>query len=86
MNLTDWIGQGQVYLDYTGGNLYPQSLVDKHLACLKKEVYGNPHSVNPSSRLSGKLINKTREEYWNILMHQNTIAYLLKTHPVHCRS
>ena len=53
--------QGQVYLDYTGGNVYPQSLVDKHLACLKKEVYGNPHSVNPSSRLSGKLINKTRE-------------------------
>lgn len=54
--------QGQVYLDYTGGNLYPESLVEKHLACLTKEVYGNPHSVNPSSRLSGKLINKTREK------------------------
>jgi hypothetical protein len=32
---------GHVYLDYTGGNLYPQSLVDKHLTYLKNEVYGH---------------------------------------------
>ena len=52
---------GHVYLDYTGGNIYPECLINKHQEFLKHEVYGNPHSVNPSSLLSGKLISRTRE-------------------------
>lgn len=53
---------GQVYLDYTGGNLYPKSLVEKHVAILQSEVYGNPHSVNPTSLLSEKLVTEARQK------------------------
>ena len=58
----------QVYLDYTGGNVAPESLLDDHLKFLKDGVYGNPHSNNPTSQLSGYYLNKTRErviEYFN---------------------
>ena len=34
---------GDVYLDYTGGNLYPKSLLDNHFNFLKNGVLGNPH-------------------------------------------
>jgi selenocysteine lyase/cysteine desulfurase len=52
---------GHVYLDYTGGNLYPQSLVEKHHRFLQKAVYGNPHSKNGASLLSEKYINESRK-------------------------
>jgi len=52
---------GHVYLDYTGGNLYPQSLVEKHQRFLQKAVYGNPHSKNTASLLSEKYINESRK-------------------------
>ena len=51
---------GHVYLDYTGGHLYPQSLVNIHCKFLQKEVYGNPHSMNPASSLSEKFENEAR--------------------------
>lgn len=57
-----------VYLDYTGGNLYAESLVNVHHEALKKEVYGNPHSTNPSSQRSTKLVEDSRAyvlEYFN---------------------
>lgn len=63
---------GQVYLDYTGGNLYPQCLVDQHLTVLKNHVFGNPHSVNPSSLRSGKRVNQTRE---SVLTYFNAPDY-----------
>ncbi len=53
---------GHVYLDYTGGNLYPQSLVDMHHRFLQKGVYGNPHSINPTSQLSEKFANEARQK------------------------
>ncbi len=53
---------GHVYLDYTGGNLYPQSLVDMHYQYLQKGVYGNPHSSNPASHLSEKFISEARNK------------------------
>ena len=53
---------GHVYLDYTGGNIYPKCLADMHHRFLQNAVYGNPHSNNPASQLSGKFINETREE------------------------
>ena len=52
---------GNVYLDYTGGNIYPQSLVDKHYKYLQQAVYGNPHSNNLASQLSEKNISEARE-------------------------
>src|SRR6478672_6607065 len=56
---------GHVYLDYTGGNLYPESLLDKHHQFLKNYVCGNPHSTNPASQLSERLVNEAREKVLN---------------------
>jgi molybdenum cofactor sulfurtransferase len=50
----------QVYLDFTGGNLYPQSLLDKHFDFLKNNTLGNPHSSNPSSLLATKMVESAR--------------------------
>jgi selenocysteine lyase/cysteine desulfurase len=52
---------GHVYLDYTGGNIHPQCLADEHYHFLQQTVYGNPHSENPASQLSGKFISEARE-------------------------
>jgi molybdenum cofactor sulfurtransferase len=49
-----------VYLDYTGGSLYGSSLVREHLALLEGNVFGNPHSANPSSRAMTDLVERAR--------------------------
>ena len=41
-----------VYLDYTGGGLYPSSVVRRHAEFLATHVLGNPHSANPTSALA----------------------------------
>lgn len=51
---------GHVYLDYTGGGLYPDSLIERHTSRLRGDVFGNPHSVNPTSAASTGLIEETR--------------------------
>ncbi len=51
-----------VYLDYTGSNLYPQSLVEAHQRFLQNAVLGNPHSVNQASMLSEKYVHEAREK------------------------
>ncbi|HRP88421.1 MAG TPA: aminotransferase class V-fold PLP-dependent enzyme [Edaphocola sp.] len=53
--------QKQCYLDFTGGNLYPESLLVKHFDYLKSNVYGNPHSGNPTSLRSTVNIEATRK-------------------------
>lgn len=55
----------QIYLDYTGGGLYPKSLIKTHQRQLLKSVFGNPHSTNPASQLSEKKIKETRESILN---------------------
>jgi molybdenum cofactor sulfurtransferase len=52
--------RGEVYLDYTGGGLYPESQLEEHLAMLRDAVYGNPHSVNPTSSASTELVERAR--------------------------
>jgi selenocysteine lyase/cysteine desulfurase len=52
--------RGDVYLDYTGGSLYAASQVDAHLGVLRDAVYGNPHSVNPTSSASTVLVEQAR--------------------------
>lgn len=52
---------GHVYLDYTGGNIHPQCLVDKHFRFLQEAVYGNPHSNNRASMLSEKWVTEARK-------------------------
>lgn len=54
--------QNQIYLDFTGGNLYPQSILDQHYNLLKQNVLGNPHSTNPTSQLATNLVDKARKD------------------------
>ena len=51
---------GHVYLDYTGAGLYPQSLLDGHLALLREGVFGNPHSQSPTSAAMTGLVERAR--------------------------
>jgi molybdenum cofactor sulfurtransferase len=51
---------GHVYLDYTGAGLYAQSQLDEHLALLRENVFGNPHSVNPTSTAMTELVEQAR--------------------------
>jgi molybdenum cofactor sulfurtransferase len=52
--------RGEIYLDYTGGSLYAQSQLDEHLRLLQDTVYGNPHSVNPTSSAASVLVERAR--------------------------
>ena len=52
---------GHVYLDYTGAGLYAQSQLDEHMALLHDRVFGNPHSVNPTSTAMTELVEHARE-------------------------
>jgi molybdenum cofactor sulfurtransferase len=49
-----------VYLDYTGAGLYAESQVVKHQQLLLADAYGNPHSTNPTSILTTRLVENTR--------------------------
>jgi selenocysteine lyase/cysteine desulfurase len=52
--------QGHVYLDYTGGGLYAGCQVRQHTDLLLKNVFGNPHSLNPSSLAMTELVERAR--------------------------
>jgi molybdenum cofactor sulfurtransferase len=54
--------QKQAYLDYTGGGLYAQSQVDKHAQLLSQSVFGNPHSSNPTSLKTSRLVENARRK------------------------
>jgi selenocysteine lyase/cysteine desulfurase len=59
---------GEVYLDYTGGSLYAESQIAAHLRSLGSGVFGNPHSVSPTSSASTALVEQARAavlEYFN---------------------
>jgi molybdenum cofactor sulfurtransferase len=51
---------GDVYLDYTGGSLYATSQLEEHMRMLHGRVYGNPHSVNPTSSAATILVEQAR--------------------------
>lgn len=51
---------GHVYLDYTAGNLVPQTLLERHMRLLREHLLGNPHSTNPASALATTFIEHTR--------------------------
>lgn len=53
---------GHIYLDYTGGSLYPESLIRRHSDVLVKGVFGNPHSTNPTSSASTVYETKVRQD------------------------
>jgi selenocysteine lyase/cysteine desulfurase len=49
-----------VYLDYTGGGLYAESQLQQHQQLLRQNVFGNPHSTNPTSLAATKLVDSAR--------------------------
>ncbi|HET6641798.1 MAG TPA: aminotransferase class V-fold PLP-dependent enzyme [Gaiellaceae bacterium] len=51
---------GHVYLDYTGAGLYAHSQLAEHLALLRQSVFGNPHSLNPTSAATTELVEQAR--------------------------
>jgi molybdenum cofactor sulfurtransferase len=51
---------GHVYLDYTGGGLYAQSQLRQHMRLLESGVFGNPHSISPTSAASTELVERAR--------------------------
>jgi len=52
--------EGHVYLDYTGGGLYADSQIRRHMELLLGHVFGNPHSSNPTSAAATDLIENGR--------------------------
>lgn len=57
-----------VYLDYTGGGLYAESQLVAHMELLRRNVFGNPHSVNPTSSAMTGLVDRVRKrvlDYFN---------------------
>ena len=48
------------YLDYTGGGLYAESQVSEHNLLLRKGLFGNPHSRNPTSQATTDLVERAR--------------------------
>jgi len=53
---------GHVYLDYTGAGLYATSQVREHMRLLESNVFGNPHSQNPTSAAMTEFIERCRHE------------------------
>jgi molybdenum cofactor sulfurtransferase len=71
---------GSVYLDYTGSGLYGESQVRDHLALLQKHVFGNPHSLNPTSFVMTELVEKTRSailRFFNASQDEYTAIFTL---------
>ncbi|HNT75732.1 MAG TPA: aminotransferase class V-fold PLP-dependent enzyme [Anaerolineae bacterium] len=52
--------RGCVYLDYTGGGLYGDSQLAAHMALLRDNVFGNPHSFNPTSWAATEQVERAR--------------------------
>src|SRR5512143_2694943 len=50
-----------VYLDYTGGGLYAESQLQEHQELLRHNVFGNPHSSNPTSQAATHYVEHARE-------------------------
>ena len=59
---------GHVYVDYTGGGLFGESQVRRHMEFLTTSVLGNPHSTNPTSALATERVVRCRKrvlEFFN---------------------
>lgn len=70
--------QGQIYLDYTGGGLYAESQLHEHMALLSQNVFGNPHSRNPTSQAMTHLVERARAsvlEYFNASTEEYTAIF-----------
>lgn len=53
--------QQHVYVDYTGGGQCPRSVLEKYHELLLTTTFGNPHSYNPTSLHTTRLIEQVRQ-------------------------
>ncbi|MCG6955110.1 MAG: aminotransferase class V-fold PLP-dependent enzyme [Gemmatimonadetes bacterium] len=53
---------GHAYLDYTGSGLYAESQLRRHIDIIERQVFGNPHSVNPTSSVATRLMEEARQD------------------------
>lgn len=60
--------KGVTYLDHAATTLYPESLIRSYCQDISRNVYGNPHSHNPSSRLTHDTVEGVR---YRVLQHFN---------------
>jgi molybdenum cofactor sulfurtransferase len=70
--------EDQVYLDYTGGGLYAMSQINGHVALLSRHVYGNPHSINPTSLAMTELVEEARKSvlhYFNASADEYVVIF-----------
>jgi selenocysteine lyase/cysteine desulfurase len=68
----------QVYLDYTGGGLYAIGQIEEHMALLRRHVYGNPHSINPTSLAMTDLVEDARHavlRYFNASADEYVVIF-----------
>lgn len=72
--------QGHVYLDYTGGGLYAESQLRAHMELLCRNVFGNPHSSNPTSLAMTALVERARAyvlEFFNASPTEYAVIFTL---------
>src|ERR1700742_1113003 len=62
---------GHVYLDYTGAGLAARSQLSAHAGRISTGCFGNPHSENPTSSASTRLVDQARAA---VLRHFRTTA------------
>ena len=70
--------QKHVYLDYTGGGLYADCQIRDHMELLRHNVFGNPHSLNPTSRLMTELCDQARTfvlKFFNASPDEYTVIF-----------
>jgi selenocysteine lyase/cysteine desulfurase len=60
--------QGHLYLDYTGAGLAARAQYRAHAERLSGTLFGNPHSINPTSEAATELVERTRAR---VLAHFN---------------
>ncbi|XP_038137357.1 molybdenum cofactor sulfurase isoform X1 [Cyprinodon tularosa] len=63
--------KGLVYLDHAAATLYPDSLLRDYFRDISTNLYGNPHSHNPSSSLTHDTVERVRDR---VLQHFNTTS------------
>uniref|UniRef100_A0A3P9K1V6 Molybdenum cofactor sulfurase n=1 Tax=Oryzias latipes TaxID=8090 RepID=A0A3P9K1V6_ORYLA len=60
---------GVTYLDHAAATLHPDSLLRGYFQDISSNVYGNPHSHSPSSRLTHDTVERVR---YRVLQHFNS--------------
>ncbi|XP_078490002.1 molybdenum cofactor sulfurase-like [Ciona intestinalis] len=70
--------KGHTFLDFGGCSLYSTRQIDEFTDSLKRNVYGNPHSGNPSSDLMAFEVGKMRNtilEFFNVTSSEYSVVF-----------